>query len=163
MGSSATLTFWELLAVATGPALLTGLIGIFAPILAEEKRNRAERDRRRVEKFEEMVAAIFDLSDWMSAARDQRVFGTSPEMTRPSPLVKIEAISSIYYPELRSAVDALCLAATSHEKWQIEAGIERMKGEPEYTSGYKESYASFRQKQTALLEEVRMFAEKNFR
>ena len=66
----------------------------------------AERKRRREQKFEELIAAIYEFEQWMDNLKNALAYGEE----RPpavSPLAKLEAIAAVYFPAFLERITAL--------------------------------------------------------
>ncbi len=57
----------------------------------------AEKKKRRAEKFEELVSAIYQFDHWVDILRNIQVYGEEHSL-EASPFAKIQAITAIYFP-----------------------------------------------------------------
>src|SRR5262249_38268139 len=106
-------------------AMAGGLIGSGATFAMKVVESRNEKRKRRAEKFEELVAALFEYEHWLSQKRDKGAYGEDGELG-VSPEAKIAAISAVYFPQFSGAIDQLVAAARSYELWMAEAGHLRL-------------------------------------
>ena len=93
--------------------LSSGLIG---PLVLENRKQTGERKRRRAEKFEELVAAVVEHYHWIRAIRYSIISGEGSQPSG-SPLVKIEAITIMYFPEFELLVQQFDGASNKYEIW----------------------------------------------
>jgi hypothetical protein len=100
-GTMADASLWSNL--ATG--LLTGLFalgGISVGLVGASRRDEAQEHRearkRRADKFEELVAAVYEFDHWIEvhkAATTDRI----PFPQTMSPMIKVSTISAVYFPQ----------------------------------------------------------------
>jgi hypothetical protein len=90
------------------PVVVGGLIGIFGsfvgPFFLQRAKDATEKRRKRAEKFEELIAAVFEYIDWINTTRNFQAFGTGSEPAS-SPMAKIRAISDTYFPEFEALLN----------------------------------------------------------
>jgi hypothetical protein len=137
-----------------------GLIGTGRRDAAQQRR---EARKRRADKFEEVVAAVYEFDHWVEGVRQRETIGVDiPETV--SPFAKVEAISSIYFPQFDGLVRELNNATTLYRMWiQDEAG-KRIAGNtaPRLSDGFVEAYQPYSQKRDALLNALTKFARDEF-
>jgi hypothetical protein len=121
----------------------------------------ADRQKRRAEKFEELVAALYEHKHWLDTVEKIRVLARDEPITA-SPLAKVEAISAVYFPEFGDQIRALGGVAGEYELWMMEAGEKMVRNDPAYTEGLIEARAPYLQAFLALLSELRAFARREF-
>ena len=150
-----------LLMVLVGGALT--LAGAWlGPWISERRKERAERHKRRAEKFQELVAALFEFDHWVDNARKAVAFGEEvPDVV--SPFWKVHAISAAYFPDFEAAIQALDVATSRYKLWMTEAGQKRLVGQADRVSeGHKEAYEPYQQSRDGLLKALKEFAAKEF-
>jgi hypothetical protein len=115
-----------LLMVLVGGALT--LAGTWlGPWLSERRKERAERQKRRAEKFQELVAALFEVDHWVNNVRRDVAIGEEvPDVV--SPFWKVHAISAAYFPEFEAAIQALDDATSRYRLWMTEESQRRLAG-----------------------------------
>lgn len=90
------------------PVIVGGVIGILGglvgPPLSYWLSERSEKKKQKVEKFEELMDAIYAYEHWLDLVKNIRVFGHE-DTHPPSPLSKVRAISSIYFSPVRSVLE----------------------------------------------------------
>lgn len=128
------------------------------------REQRADKTKLRAEKFEALVAAIYEHRHWVNATRKIRAFG-QPGVEVMSPMAKIEAISAVYFPELKPAIKKLSEGSHEYEMWMLEAAVRRLDGAtPEQVAeGSKEARASYIRAFVSLLDELETFSKREFR
>jgi hypothetical protein len=103
-----------LIGVVVGAAISTG-----ATYLLAVRKEADERKRKRAEKFEELVSAVYEYDHWTDTVRVIRVVGSEGEIT-VSPFAKIHAISDTYFPDFEKAVEELRIAGHTYGMWMLE-------------------------------------------
>ena len=164
--ASVALSFGQLLAVALAPAAVTGIVGITAgvvgPWFLEARKKETERKNKRAEKFEELVAALFEHKHWLDVMEQIWVFG-EPEKRTVSPFAKVHAISRVYFPLFEARIKELDALALAYQTWMYDAAKKRIanKGMPSI-DGLEEVYNPYATKLVSLLNELGEFAKREF-
>jgi hypothetical protein len=156
----ATTMFAVLLPVIVGGviAIAGGLIG---PPYLHHLQQKAEKKRKRAEKFEELIATLYEHNHWLLAMANVRLFG-GEEIKVVSPMAKVQAISSVYFQEFEKQITQLDVVADKYELWAMEARQKRIQNDPTYAAGAAEAYQPYGQKFNSLLRELREFAKREF-
>jgi hypothetical protein len=133
------------------PVVVGGFIALLGAVggglLSHWLKTKSEKASRRAEKFEELLVAVFDHKHWLAGMNSHRVFG-GEEPDSMSPVAKIRAITSLYFPEFKENVSALDIAADKYELSMFDAGLERLKSgclSEETLSAVKAAYAPYLQ------------------
>src|SRR6516165_5568445 len=93
-----------------------GVIALAGFVVRDVLQEWRDKKKRRADKFEELVAAVYEFDHWIEAARDRYVYGRDvPETV--SPFAKVQSISSIYFPQFRALVGELNSAALMYGVW----------------------------------------------
>jgi hypothetical protein len=145
--------------VGGGIAIIGGLIG---PPFLHHLQQKAEKKRRRAEKFEELIATLYEHHHWLTIVRNVRVFGLGEDRKVMSPIAKVQAISSVYFPEFEDQIRELDIAADQYEIWMMTAEQKRLKKDVTFADDAKEVYQPYLQKFHSLLRELREFAMREF-
>jgi lysyl-tRNA synthetase class II len=119
------------------------------------------KKRKRAEKFEELVAAVFEHMDWINTTRNFQAFCMGSDAT-VSPMAKIRAISDTYFPEFEAFVEQLDIASNDYVIWMSSAAQRRLRKEPELLAGHDDVLKPYAEKRQALLTELRSFARREF-
>ena len=102
------------------PVIVGGVIalagGWFGPWVLEGRKEKAEKKKRRAEKFEELVAAIYEFDHWLDNERT-RGLGGSTSPPEVSPFAKIQAISAVHFPSFDPLIRELDNGAASYRVW----------------------------------------------
>ena len=125
----------SLLPVVVG-GLLTmggGVIGGGVTLLSSYFLANAEKKKCRAEKFEELVAAVYEFDHWLGRKENAQVFGEE-EKLEPSPFAKVEAISAVYFPQFVEKIIELQKTARAYEVWMTEAWQKRVHGKTDKLS-----------------------------
>jgi hypothetical protein len=147
------------------PVVIGGLIaivgGLVGPTFVDRVKAKTERQRRRAEKFEELVLALYEHRHWMERARVIRVFSDN-DVVEASPIAKVETISAIYFPEFREQISNLDILADRYELWMIEARRKRLHNVANYADGATDVFGPYSEASLKLLKEMREFAKREF-
>lgn len=149
-------------------ALLSVCLGSLLTYLSSGAQYRrqqvAEKSKRRAEKFEELIAILFEHKQWLDTFRRINLLGHERELA-PSPLPRAEAIVTAYFPSFRKELSELDLAGDHYEIWMLEGAQERLAGESiaEVSKGLPIAYQPYLEKFVALIKRLHDFAETEFR
>jgi hypothetical protein len=165
MTGGVTLSFWELIFLAIAPAFVGGLIavasGVVGPWWLEARKEIADKKRKRAEKFEELVGAVYEHEHWLEIKRDIRAYGSGGDI-KLSPLAKIAAISAVYFPVFGKKISELIVASLGYEVWMSKAAMERLKGNAAgMEEGLTEAYGPYIKAHNELLDELKKYAREN--
>lgn len=131
------------------PVIVGGIIGLagglIGPPLAHWLNEGAAKKRKRAEKLEELIGALYAFDHWLGLVRSMRVFGTEGAEP-PSPLAIAQAIAVVYFPDLDAPLAELESAARIHEQWMLLAGQKRLGGDKEFGRDFDETYKPYRTK-----------------
>jgi hypothetical protein len=90
------------------PVVVGGLLGIggvavtgLVTIVVNYRESLLEKKKRRADKFEELVTAVYEFDHWIDNQRRKRAYGEDRPETI-SPFAKIQSIASVYFPQLTS-------------------------------------------------------------
>ena len=84
--------------------------------------------------------------------------------TTVSPITKIEAIASTYFPEFEGSVRQFDSASNKYEMWILSTGQKRVKNEPGYENliGHDDVAEEYADKRAEFLMELKLFARREF-
>ena len=167
-GNRDTMADTSLWPVVVG-GLLAGLfalggIGVGAVVAArrDAAQERHEKAKRRADKFEELVAALYDFDHWVDSSRQRDAFGFDIPQT-VSPFAKVQAISSVYFPQFDEAIRELDIATVQYRMWIHTAAVRRIDNNiTKVSEGLTEAYTPYVQKRDALLGALKKFAHDEF-
>jgi hypothetical protein len=162
MTSSVTPLWNVLLPVLVGGAI--GIVGSFVgPFFLQRLKDAADKKRKRAEKFEELVGAVAEHYHWIGALRFFAISGQG-NLPPPSPITKVEAIASRYFPEFAGLVRQFDSASNFYEMWILGVGQKRVRNEPRYENlaGQDEVLTKYTDKRAEFLAELRSFARREF-
>jgi hypothetical protein len=152
------------------PVMVGGAIGLvggwLGPWLVERRKEIAEKKKRRIEKFEELVAALFEYEHWLDVVRDMQLSTKATEIVPtlpPSPFAKLHAISAVHFPEFETKIFELEAAGNIYQSWMVDARSKKVGGEKDYIGEYLEVYQPFVNLSRRLLVELRKFAQHDFK
>jgi hypothetical protein len=102
----------------------TVLGSVVTPYFLQRRKDVADKKRKRDEKFEELVRAVYEHDHWIDTKRRIQAAGYEGEIS-VSPFAKIHAVSFIYFPEFERAVEELRTASDKYGTWMLEAQAKR--------------------------------------
>jgi hypothetical protein len=159
--SSSPSLFATLVTVFAG-GLLTLAGGWLGPSLLERRREGAEKKKRRADKFENLVVAVYEFDHWLDRLKQIDAFGAELS-SEPSPFARLQAISAVYFPQFADAVSELDVAATRYRAWMTDAGVKRLNNRvATMIEGHLEAYKPYQVKRDALLKSLTEFAAREF-
>ena len=151
------------------PVIVGGLIaisgGFFGPWFIESRKENSEKKKRRAEKFEQLVAALFEYEHWLDVIRDMQLVANQDNIVPtmpPSPFAKLHALSAIYFPEVEEQIIALQRAGKDFEVWIFEARQKRVSGDKNYYDGYVDAYKPYAKASKEALGALRSYAKREF-
>jgi hypothetical protein len=104
-------------------------------MLLQRRKEAEERRSKRAEKFEELVAAVYEFDHWVEMRRRAVAYGdTNLPPISPSPFAKIEAIVAIYFPSLTRRIATLDFGFAAFKLWIDAAGMARLAAAPNWLS-----------------------------
>jgi hypothetical protein len=102
-------TLWTLVSVALG-----GAIGLAASWLIENIKEKNERKKKRAEKLEELVAAVYEFDHYLDRYKNITTYG-DPGEEGLSPMSKMEAIATVYFPEFLEKISEVRVTALRYQ------------------------------------------------
>jgi hypothetical protein len=115
--------------VIVGGAL--ALVGSFGGvIIANVFQGKREKEKRRTEKFEELVRTIYEFDAWLLEQRNSSFDLNSKREETISPMAKVDAIAAIYFPRFMPMVRDLEQASFHFEEWIAQSRINTLQGTP---------------------------------
>jgi hypothetical protein len=149
-------------AVLTGSFTLGGIgVGMVGTARRDAAQDRREAKKRRADKFEELVAAVYDFEHWLEGIRArvlQKVQGVPDTV---SPFAKVQSIAAVYFPQFNELVHQLDVVSSRYVAWVYN---------PQEAAGFGVSeplefvdvYQPFVEKREALLDALKNFAREHF-
>jgi len=115
------------------PVIVGGLLTLGGTVAAaivstirDEVQKRRDARKRRADKFEELVAAVYEFDHWLSGVRSRDAFGQGVAPHTVTPFAKVQSISAVYFPQFDEAVRELDAAASKLEASIYEAAQKRL-------------------------------------
>jgi hypothetical protein len=154
--------------VASG--LLTGLfalggigVGLVGTARRDAAQDRREARKRRADKFEELVAAVYEYDHWLDDIKQRNAFGIGDTRETASPFAKVQSISSVYFPQFNELIGELDRTSTQYRIWIHTAAQKRISNNiAQVSDGFNEAYNPYAQKREALLDALQKFAREEF-
>lgn len=151
------------------PVLLGGLLTLGGGVIASgatwfsnSRRDASEKQAKHADKFEQLVAAVYEFDHWLELKQDVIVFAHDDKIG-PSPFYRIESISAVYFPILLPKITLLKVAAHGVNSWINKAALKRHNNQIDaLQEGLLESYNPYLQARDALLTDVIEQAKREF-
>jgi hypothetical protein len=99
----------------------------------------------------------------MNALRFLAISGQG-SLPTASPIAKIEAIASTYFPEFEAIIRQFDTVSNNYEAWLLSTGQKRVRNEPRYEklTGHDEVVTKYTDKRAELLMALKLFARREF-
>ncbi|MBX5223797.1 hypothetical protein HJC04_26330 [Rhizobium sp. NLR8a] len=124
--ASTPANIWPVLMPVIVGGSLAILGGALSPIVSHILSARSARQARRVQRFEEMMAAVYEHDHWLDGKRHISI-GQEVE-SGPPPIHKARSIVLMNFEELRAPIRELDLASSRYQHWMAEVAVNRSKG-----------------------------------
>jgi hypothetical protein len=149
------------------PVLIGGLLtlagGFIGPLFLQRQKDHVEERKRRADKFEELVAAVYEFDHWIENCKQRGMFGAKDIPAVVSPFAKVQSISSVYFPRFDDAIKELDIATSKYRIWMTAAGMKRLTGKmSEINEGFNDAYMPYVEKREGLLIALKKFAGEEF-
>ena len=151
------------LALASGVLAFIG--GVAGSWFTQRWQTKADKEKRREEKFEALMGALYDHRDWLKALGNSRAFDSAPPVGS-SPMARVRAIAAVYFKSFQQALIKLDVAADHYELWTFPAGQERKnKGKLELVTleAGQKAYAPYATTWKEIVERLENLAINGFR
>jgi len=116
-----------LLPVIVGGAL-AAFGGAVGPVISHILGAKAAWQTARTQKFDEMLASVYEHDHWLELKRRALVFGERLE-PGPPPIYKARSIALTNFEELVLPIRKLDLASSQYQSWMARAGQKRLTDE----------------------------------
>ena len=108
------------------------------------------------------MSAVYEFDHWVDNLRHIDAYGEE-RASGVSPFAKIQAISSVYFPQFDKAISEFDSATSGYRVWMTQAGQKRIANKLEsMNEGFLEAYKGYAAKRDALLNELKEFAHGEF-
>jgi hypothetical protein len=153
------------------PVVVGGLLalgGTVAVVIGTAIRDvvqqRHEKRKRRAEKFEEMVAAVYDFDQWVQTHMHATIDRTQLPQTM-SPIVKASAISAVYFPQFDKLISEMEFASSVYLNSILSKNFKQeytYLNDREQGRTAAEYWMDFGAKRTVLTNALKKFAHEEF-
>jgi hypothetical protein len=139
---------------------LIGILGGFVGTKYSHRLNSSSgKSTERRAKLETLITESYEIKVWFQKQTNYYFYGAE-EIIEQSPMAKVEAISSMYFPELDSVVSALSVAENEYRKFLVEGGRLRLAAKTptpprEHLENFNEVYLNFENAQSNVVKEGR--------
>jgi hypothetical protein len=129
------------------PVVVGGVLAVFGgaigPVMSHLLSSRASRQSIRTQRFDEMMASVYEHDHWLDLKRRSMVFGESLE-AGPPPIYRARSIALTNFKDLVQPIKKLDAASSGYQFWMASAGQNRLKGElSALTNGFDEAYKTW--------------------
>src|SRR6266699_5334500 len=129
------------------------LVGVIGTTIRDVAQQRHEKAKRRADKFEELVAAVYEFDHWLDGLRHRDAFGQDIVPMTLSPFAKLQSISAVYFPQFDKPIVAMSRAAN---RFMYKAEQKNITQNAE--EGFDEVIQFYVNKREALLDALKAFA-----
>jgi hypothetical protein len=136
----------------TGAFALGGIgLGLIAATRRDAAQERREASKRRADKFEELVAAVYEFDHWLTQTRQRVLEKIEGIPETVSPFAKVQSISSVYFPQFTELVRDLDVVSSKYVAWTYNPDDTYFStnGKP---LEFREAYEPYSNKRQALLD-----------
>ncbi len=155
----------SLIAVIVG-GLLTmggGAVTGGVTLIVNAIQSKKDKEKRRVEKFEDLVTGVYEFDAWLDKKEQIQAFGKEGDVL-VSPFAKLEAISAVHFPTFLKRMEDLSVVSRNYEAWMATAGHMRTTGKvAEMNTGLNAVYEPYVRRREELLEDLKKYAVENFK
>jgi hypothetical protein len=122
-----------------------------------------EKKKRRADKFEELVATVYEFDHWLDKERESNL-GSNYAIQGVSPFAKLEAIAAVHFPQFDQLIRELELQTNECVAWMTKIRFKRMTNTlgDKPLDGYDELAGAYTGARSKLLKALREFAHKEF-
>jgi hypothetical protein len=139
------------------------MVGVIGTTIRDVAQQRQEKTKRLADKFEELVAAVYEFDHWLEGLRDREAFGRDGIPVTASPIAKVNSISAVYFPQFSKLILELEAAADRYRGWIYAAKKERSANNVTYpTDGFDDVLWPYVEKRGDLLDAIKKFAHDEF-
>jgi hypothetical protein len=150
MVSQTTLSFWQLLFVAVGPACLTAFVALLVPFVSEARKQKIEKKKRKIEKLEELIEEIYENHHWHNLFFQKFALRKDVEPGQP-PIFRAKAIILLHFPQLKKEIDDFVVKSKNYELWALDLAEKNLRKEHVDVASSKPLYKSLLDAEEKLL------------
>jgi hypothetical protein len=161
-------SIWPVVVGGLLTGLLTGLftlggigVGLVATARRDAAQERLETRKRRADKFEELVAAVYEFDHWLGEIGRRVLYLKDGIPLTASPFAKVQSITSVYFPQFNELVRELNAVSSLYVVWIYR---EKEKRAANHFAGtaqeFNKAYQPYVQKREALLHALSARAQK---
>lgn len=135
------------------PVLVGAIIGVLGGLVgttyAHKLSSATSKLKEKREKLEKLVTEVYEIDVWLKKQENYYLYG-GEEILEQSPMSKIEAIESLYFPELNKQVSELSGKLLDYRGWLVTGARLRLAGNSatppkEHLDKLNEHYAPLKQ------------------
>lgn len=155
-------SLWPVM-VGGGLAILGGIVGSVFNLATKLLDRNTELRKRREERFQKMVRAVYEYDHWVETMGRKVAFGEEVEPGL-SPIAELESLAAVNFPELLGAIASLQAAFSRYRVWMYESAQHRVAGElAKRQIGLEAAYKPYLESRDALLAAIRTYARQEFK
>ena len=139
------------------------MVGVIGTTIRDVAQQRHEKAKRRADKFEELVAAVYEFDHWLGSSGQRDAFGVGDAQRTVSPFAKVQSISAIYFPQFSESIGELDGASAQYLIWVFNTEQLRLaNAAARLWDGFNEVSIPYVEKREALLDALKKFAREDF-
>lgn len=127
-------------------ALIGGLLALLASTattwMQHQLGARERKEEKRDEAISALIRAIHHHQDWSEKSRENAMMNGTHKLPL-NPLAEIEAIVSTRFPDSMLSLRKFEYAAAKYSSWSVDRMRERIKGEKQDLSQFREVYEEY--------------------
>ncbi|WP_296435562.1 MULTISPECIES: hypothetical protein [unclassified Rhizobium] len=133
-------SIWPVLVPTIAGGLIAALGGAIGPVVSHFLTARATRRDMRRQRFEDVIAAVYEHEHWLNLTRRATAFG-EPLIVGAAPINKAIATALLHFSDFMPALRKLDVASTTYSQWISNAGHKRVTNEiSSINDGFSEAY-----------------------
>ena len=149
-GSMADTSLWPV--IVGGLLGMSGtMVGVIGATIRDAAQQRHEKTKRRADKFEELVAAVYEFDYWLTLTRQRELQKIEGITETVSPFAKVQSISSVYFPQFSKSVRELDAVSSRYVAWIYNPQDTTLSGTGKLLE-FVEIYKPYIDKREALLD-----------
>jgi hypothetical protein len=139
------------------------MVALLAPFLLEDRKQKAEKRKRRAERLEGLIQDLYEYHHWLEIKRLVNAFGEEHDPV-PSPLPKAETTINIYFHSFKPSLAEMYKAANQYYLWTLQVGKKRLARQMDdnFLEGLDEAYGPYTRAHQKLINEIVEFGRKEF-
>jgi hypothetical protein len=136
--------------------------GVIGPTILYRQQSKNDNRRRLAEKFEALVAAVYEHDHWLEALRDHRLFRAEAPPAIP-PLRKVQTLATVYFPALVAAVSRFEAVSRTYHMWILDRAQALLANpQADVQQGHQAAYEAYLRERNTLQTDLSDYARRHF-